>query len=111
MTSYEEARVTNKDTIKQMKKPAAKNKTGTTLRIAKKNFQDEELPHELFLTTRQNTNIRNDFANNMLTDMKLSKFQISKTIQARGFLGKSLGNLGKNLLLLLLLLKIWLISK
>ena len=111
MTSYEEARVTNKDTIGQMKKPAAKNKAGTTLRIAKKNFQDEELPHELFLTTRQNTNIRNDFANNMLTDMKLSKFQISKTIQSRGFLGKSLRNLGKNLLLLLLLLKIWLISK
>ena len=26
-------------------KSSAKNKTGTTLRIKKKNFQDEELPH------------------------------------------------------------------
>ena len=45
------------------------------LRINKKNFQDKELPHELFLTTRQMTNIRNAFANNMSTDIKLSKAQ------------------------------------
>ena len=32
-------------------KPAAKNKTGATLGVSKKNF--EKLPHELFLTTRQ----------------------------------------------------------
>ena len=54
-------------------KSVAKNKTGTMLRINKKNFQDKELPHELFLTTRQMTNIRNAFANNMSTDIKLSK--------------------------------------
>ena len=29
-------------------KSAAKNKTGTTLRINKKSFQDEGLSHELF---------------------------------------------------------------
>ena len=29
-------------------KSAAKNKTGTKLRLNKKNFEDEELPHELF---------------------------------------------------------------
>ena len=46
----------------------------------KKNFEDEELPHELFLTTRQTTEIRNDFATNMSTDIKLSKAQISKII-------------------------------
>ena len=34
-------------------KYAAKNKRGTTLRLNKKSFEDEELPHELFLTTRQ----------------------------------------------------------
>ena len=48
-----------------------------------KNFEDEELPHELFLTTRQTTKLRNTFANNMLTDtskIKLSKAQISKII-------------------------------
>ena len=33
----------------------AKNKTGIILRINKKKIQEEELPHELFLTTRQTT--------------------------------------------------------
>ena len=51
---------------------AAKNKTGKTLRI-NKNFEDEELPRELFLTTRQTTKIRYSFDNNMSTDIKLSK--------------------------------------
>ena len=34
-------------------KSAAKNSTGTILRINKKIFQDEEFLHELFLTTTQ----------------------------------------------------------
>ena len=50
------------------------------LRINKKNYEDEELPHELFLTTRQTTKIRNALANNVSTDIKLSKAQISKII-------------------------------
>ena len=52
MVNYHEARV--KLTNKQLNKlkSAAKNKTGTILRSNKKNFEDEELPHELFLTTR-----------------------------------------------------------
>ena len=33
-------------------KSSSKYKTRTTLRITKENFQNEELPHELFLTTR-----------------------------------------------------------
>ena len=40
-------------------KSAAKNKTGIILRLNKKNFEDEELEHELFLTTKQTTKIRN----------------------------------------------------
>ena len=73
MTNHEEARV--KLTNTQLKKlnSAAKNKTGTTLRIIKKNFQDEELPYELFLTRRQKTKIRNSFTNNISTDIKYSK--------------------------------------
>ena len=43
------------------------------LRLIKKNFEDEQLPHELFLTTRQTTEIRNTFANNLSTDVELSK--------------------------------------
>ena len=37
-------------------------------------------PHELLLTTRQKTKVRNAFNKNMLTELKLSKAQISKVI-------------------------------
>ena len=63
-----------------------------------KSFQDEELPHELFLGTRQETKISNTFANNMSREIKLSKSQISKIIQSGGSFGSSLANLGKKLL-------------
>ena len=53
MLHYEEARVELTNSQLNKLKSAAKNKTGATLRIAKKNFQDEELPHELILTTLQ----------------------------------------------------------
>ena len=66
-------------------KSAPKNKTGTTFTITKKKFQDE-LPHELFLTTRQRTKIRNVFADNMLMDKKLSKAQLAVTIQVDFFI-------------------------
>ena len=52
MASYEEARVKLKNTQPKKIKSAAKNKTGKTLRITKKTFQAEELPHELFLATK-----------------------------------------------------------
>ena len=42
------------------------------MRITKKNFEDEELPHELFPTTWQKAKI-NAFANNVSMDIKLSK--------------------------------------
>ena len=64
----------------------------------KKNFQDEELPHELLLTTRQTTKIRSAFANNMPTGRKLGKAEISKIIQSAGYFGSWLANLGKETL-------------
>ena len=67
-------------------KDAAEHKTGTTLTTTKKNFQDEQLAHELFLTTRQKTKIINAFGNNILTDIKLNKAQLSQIIQKCGFL-------------------------
>ena len=51
------------------------------------------LPHELLLTTRQKTKVRNAFNNNMSIDLKLSKAQISKIIQSGGFLGSLLSKL------------------
>ena len=98
MANYQEARV--KLTNRQLKKlkSAAENKTGTILRINKKNFQDEELRNELFLTTRQTTKIRNAFTNNMLRDIKLIKAQVFKMIQAGGSFGSWLASLGKKAL-------------
>ena len=86
MVNYQEVRGKLTNTQLNKLKSAAKDKTGTILRLNKKNFEDEELPHELFLTTRQTTNIRNVFANNMSTDIKLSNSRISKIIQTGGFL-------------------------
>ena len=52
-----------------------------------------DLPDELLLKTRQKTKLRNVFNNNMATDLKLSKAQISKIIQSGGFLGSLLSKL------------------
>ena len=56
-------------------------------------FNGNNLPHEFLLTTRQKTKVRNAFNNNMSTDLKLSKAQISKIIQSGGFLGSLLSKL------------------
>ena len=64
-------------------------------------FNGNNLLHELLLTTRQTTKLRNAIQNNMSTDIKLSKAQISKTMQSGGFLGKLLGPLLKTELPLL----------
>ena len=50
-----------------------------------KMFGENNLPHELSLTATQKTKLRNAFNNNMSTDIKLSKAQISKIIQYDGF--------------------------
>ena len=39
-----------------------------------------DLPHQLFLITRKKANLKNAFNNNLSTDIKLSKAQISKII-------------------------------
>ena len=59
-----------------------------------KMFDGNNLPHELLLTTRQKTKLRNAFNNNnMSTDIKLSKARITKIIQSGGFLGSLLSKL------------------
>ena len=98
MAIYQKATVKLTNTQLKKLKSAAKYKTGIILRLNKKNFEDEEFPHELFQTTREATKIRNAFANNMSTDMKLSKTQISKIIQSDGSFGSWIGNLGKKAL-------------
>ena len=82
-------------------KSAVKNKQGTTLKMNARMFNGNNLTHELFLTQRQRTKLRNNIENNMSTDIKLPKVQISKIIQSGGFLGKILGPLLKTGLTLL----------
>ena len=50
-------------------------------------FSENNLSHELLLTTRQTTKLRNAIENNMAADIKLSKAQIFRIIQSGGFLG------------------------
>ena len=96
----EYSKVNVKLTDMQLKKPkaAVKNKRGTTLRMSLKMFDGNDMPHELLLTTRQKTRLRHAFNNNMSTDLKLSKAQISKIIQSGGFLGSLLSKLAGRLM-------------
>ena len=56
-------------------------------------FSANNLPHELLLTARQTTKLRNAIENNTATDIKMPKAQISKIIQSGGFLGSLLGKI------------------
>ena len=59
-------------------KKAVKSNEGATLRLGIRNFNKDETTHELLLTTRRNTKLRNVVNNNLATDIKLSKAQIKK---------------------------------
>ena len=78
-------------------KSAIKNETEVVLRLSSNMICDNETncPHKLLLTNRQVANLRKAFANHQSTDIKLSKTQLSKMIQSRGFLGRLLGPLLK----------------
>ena len=52
-------------------------------------------PHKLLLTNRQVANLCKGFANNLSTDIKLSKIQIPKIMQSGGFLSRLPGPLLK----------------
>ena len=85
MIEYSKVNVKLSDTQPKKLKTAVKNKTGTILRMSLKMFNGKDLQHELLLTKRQKTKLRNAFNNNMSTALKLSKAQISKIIQSGGF--------------------------
>ena len=93
MVEYNKVNVKLSNSQLRKLKTAAKNQTGVTLRMNIKMFNGNNLPHELLLTTRQKAKVRNAFNNNMSTDLKLSKAQISKIIQSGGFLGSLLSKL------------------
>ena len=63
-----------------MLQSAVKIRQGTVLRMNARMLSANNLPHELLLTTRQTTKLRNAIENNMSTDTKFSKAQVSKII-------------------------------
>ena len=80
-------------------KSAIKNETEVVLRLSANmigdSYDETNFPHKLLLTGRQVSSLHKPFANNSAADIKLSKTQLSKMIQSRGFLGKLLGLLLK----------------
>ena len=77
MVEYSKVNVKLSDTQLKKLKAAVKDKTGATLRMSLKLLDGNYLPYELLLTARQKPKLRNAFNNNMSTDLKLSKAQIS----------------------------------
>ena len=98
MVEYSKVNVKLSDTQLKKLKTAVRDKTEATVRMSLKIFNRNDLPHELLLTASQKTKLRNAFSNNMSTDLKLSKAQISKIIQYGGFLGSLLNKLAGPLL-------------
>ena len=76
MVEYSKVNVKLRNTQLKKLKTAVKDKTGTTLRMNLKILDGNDLPHELLLTTRHETELTNAF--DMPTDLKLFKAQIFK---------------------------------
>ena len=97
MTQYNSLNVKLSNSQLNKLKSAIKNETDIVLRLSSNmvgnSGDNTNFPHELLLTNRQVANIRKAFANNLSTDIKFSKAQLSKMIQSGGFLGKLLGPL------------------
>ena len=93
MVDYSKVNVKLSNTQLKKLKTSVKNKAGAALRISLKMLKGNDLPHELLLTTRQKTKLRNAFNNNISTDLKLSTAQIFKIIQSGEFLGSLLSKL------------------
>ena len=99
MTQYNSLKVKLSNSQLNKLKSAIKNETDVVLRLSSNmvgnSGDNTNFPHELLLTNRQVANIRKAFANNLSTDIKFSKAQLSKMIQSGGFLSNLLGPLLK----------------
>ena len=97
MTQYNSLNVKLSNLQLNELKSAKKNETDVVLRLSSNmvgnSGDNTNFPPELLLTARQVANIGKAFANNLSTDTKFSKAQLSKMIQSGGFLGKLLGPL------------------
>ena len=90
MVEYSKVNVKLSDSQLNKLKSAVGNQTRVILKMNMRMFNGKNLSDELLLTRRQTTKLRNAIGNNMSTDIKLSKTQISKIIQSGVFLGSLL---------------------
>ena len=99
MTQYNSLNLKLSNSQLNKLKAAIKNESEVNLRLSSNMIGDSNdktnLPHELFLTNRQVANLCKAFADHLSADIKLSKAQLSKMLQSRGFLGRLLGPLLK----------------
>ena len=83
MTQYNSLNVKLSNSQLNKFKSAIKNETEIVLRLSSNVIGDNktDFPPKLLLTNRQVANLHKAFANHSPTDIKLSKTQLSKTIQ------------------------------
>ena len=90
MTQYNSLNIKLSNSQLSKFKSAIKNENDVVFRLSSNMVGDNEtnFPHKLLLTNRQVSNLHKAFSNHLSTDIKLSKTQLSKTIQSGGFLGR-----------------------
>ena len=100
MTQYNSLNVKLSNSQLNKLKSAIKNESEVVSRLSSNMIGDNETNflHKLLLTNRQVANLHKAFANYLLTNIQLSKTQLSKIIQSGGFLGRLLGPLLKKAL-------------
>ena len=88
MTQYNSLNIKLSNSQLNKLKLSIKNETDVVLRISSNMVGNSNgntnFPHDLLLTNRQVANICKAFANNLSTDIKLSKTQLSEMIQSVG---------------------------
>ena len=100
MTQYSTLNVKLSNSELNKLKSSLKNGTEATLNFSSNVIGDSNdeinFPHELLLTNTQASKLRKAFSNNSSANIKLSKTQLHRIGESRGFLGRFLGSLIKN---------------
>ena len=98
MVEYSKVNVQLSDSQLNKSKSAVGNQTGVTLKMNMRMFNGENLFQQLLLTARQTSKLRYAIENNVPTDIKMSRTQISKVIQSWGFLSSLLSKIASPLM-------------
>ena len=97
MTQYSSLNVKLSNSQLNNLKSVTEDEAKVVLRLSSNVIGDSDdktnLSHNLLITNRQVANLRKAFANNLSTDIKLSKTRISKMIQSGAFLVRLLAQL------------------